>query len=798
MIQIKSIEIINFKVYENTKINFETNQLLLLTGPNGYGKTSLLDAIEWCITGDIKRAHENYDSRYTTKREKERTENQNGILKNINLKDDKVVVKLTFLIDGQEVTIKRERNQDTLECDEEFIIEGNINEDIKKQVENIRKENSLYKYNFCDMSKAYKFMNSSRSDIRDQMKEFLGDRTEVKKIINILDEKINFLVDKIDVNKANIDLQKKIIESKKKEKNEIKISQDFKEYPKVKAYADEPIFIQSLDQAKEIENEIRGWGYSYVHPIIIKLKKSNENIEIKKELLQLKIEYEKEKELIDKFIETGLYNLDKRNEISTEIDNIKEKRKLLRRNFKVNSVEYEPYSIIKDKYEYYKKLYTCIMEEVRLLDKNIDALGKSTRLTEIFTLLVKDKKEIINEYQKRGKKKCPLCGSEEKFSNISEENMSREAEKYLNEQDKILKENMENRVKKDKEAKDTLSNFKEFSEKWFDSEIIKLNKKNEIIEQEWTKVRKFFKLVEKKKNLLKSDINKELIKEIDEISKDILNDSEIKELQDKIVKVLEYLKYSKLAEIKANDYYGSVDFIGTLYNKDKQYNEFSYIDMIGKLTYLKTYLLSKDVEQLNNDLNAAQEKLSCLLEEEKKNNIKKNKLSSFKIEIGDKIKELDKIELDEVGPYLYKIFTKIIKHTNITEFNFLRDNSKTEKTAGSSFVDNDKNNIMNMLSEGQLGVFMISYFIGNILKRKDKNIISSFFMDDITNCLDDINVLSFIDTIKYLLKDSSNMINQLFFATCNENIEALFKNRMEGFEIPYKIIEFTSAGKIKE
>ena len=41
-------------------------------------------------------------------------------------------------------------------------------------------------------------------------------------------------------------------------------------------------------------------------------------------------------------------------------------------------------------------------------------------------------------------------------------------------------------------------------------------------------------------------------------------------------------------------------------------------------------------------------------------------------------------------------------------------------------------------------------------------------------------------------------MNQLFFATCNENIEALFKNRMEGFEIPYKVIEFTSVGRVKE
>ena len=71
-------------------------------------------------------------------------------------------------------------------------------------------------------------------------------------------------------------------------------------------------------------------------------------------------------------------------------------------------------------------------------------------------------------------------------------------------------------------------------------------------------------------------------------------------------------------------------------------------------------------------------------------------------------------------------------------------------------------------------------------------------MDDITNCLDDINVLSFIDIIKYLINDKNNGMNQLFFATCNNNIEALFKNRMKGFNIPYKSIEFDSFGMLNK
>ena len=64
-------------------------------------------------------------------------------------------------------------------------------------------------------------------------------------------------------------------------------------------------------------------------------------------------------------------------------------------------------------------------------------------------------------------------------------------------------------------------------------------------------------------------------------------ESEVKELKSEVVKVLEYLNYSKISEIKLDEYTGSVDFLDTLYSKDIAYNEFSYIAMVEKLTYLE-------------------------------------------------------------------------------------------------------------------------------------------------------------------------------------------------------------------
>ena len=44
--KIKKIEIHNFKVFQNIIIDFESSDLIVFDGPNGFGKTSIYDAIE--------------------------------------------------------------------------------------------------------------------------------------------------------------------------------------------------------------------------------------------------------------------------------------------------------------------------------------------------------------------------------------------------------------------------------------------------------------------------------------------------------------------------------------------------------------------------------------------------------------------------------------------------------------------------------------------------------------------------------------------------------------------------------
>ena len=54
-----------------------------------------------------------------------------------------------------------------------------------------------------------------------------------------------------------------------------------------------------------------------------------------------------------------------------------------------------------------------------------------------------------------------------------------------------------------------------------------------------------------------------------------------------------------------------------------------------------------------------------------------------------------------------------------------------------------------------------------------------------TACMDDVNMLSFLDLMKYLLKEKEGPVDQMFFATCDERIEKLLCYKMDGCEIPY-------------
>lgn len=60
--KISKLDIKAFKAFENSYFDFETSCLVTLDGPNGYGKTTIFDALELLLTGNIERVRRLYVS----------------------------------------------------------------------------------------------------------------------------------------------------------------------------------------------------------------------------------------------------------------------------------------------------------------------------------------------------------------------------------------------------------------------------------------------------------------------------------------------------------------------------------------------------------------------------------------------------------------------------------------------------------------------------------------------------------------------------------------------------------------
>ncbi|TKI83212.1 recombinase RecF, partial [Bacillus cereus] len=64
--RINKLYIKNFKLVKEATVKFESTDIVVLDGPNGFGKTTIFDTLELVITGNISRIKDD-DGRRTYK-----------------------------------------------------------------------------------------------------------------------------------------------------------------------------------------------------------------------------------------------------------------------------------------------------------------------------------------------------------------------------------------------------------------------------------------------------------------------------------------------------------------------------------------------------------------------------------------------------------------------------------------------------------------------------------------------------------------------------------------------------------
>lgn len=101
--QISKIEVSSFKAFKHIYLDLGKSSLLTLDGPNGYGKTSIFDAIELLLTGQISRI-QNLFKTLLTKNKRDYADN---LFWNSRSGENDLCIKIEFTNDGRKLVLAR-------------------------------------------------------------------------------------------------------------------------------------------------------------------------------------------------------------------------------------------------------------------------------------------------------------------------------------------------------------------------------------------------------------------------------------------------------------------------------------------------------------------------------------------------------------------------------------------------------------------------------------------------------------------------------------------------------------------
>lgn len=101
--KISKIEISSFKAFKQIHLDFGDSSLLTLDGPNGFGKTSIFDAIELLLTGGIKRICHLFTSLMMGKK----TNYEDNLLWNNRSGNKDLAIKIEFINGSRKLILAR-------------------------------------------------------------------------------------------------------------------------------------------------------------------------------------------------------------------------------------------------------------------------------------------------------------------------------------------------------------------------------------------------------------------------------------------------------------------------------------------------------------------------------------------------------------------------------------------------------------------------------------------------------------------------------------------------------------------
>lgn len=776
---ISKIKMVNFRGFREKIIDFNAKSVVLLSAANGIGKTTIVDAIEWCLTGNIGRLKTTFDTRSTN--DADRKMNTDGILKNRDAGVNEKVRVVLWLFDGEKETILcREQTNDELNPGLSRVTIDENEENAKAFIREYVGD-SFYNFHFCDVQKSFNVQSKKRKDLKDFFGEFITNYDERKQIAENLDVFAED-VDRYIEDKTKHKVSQTLIETNENLLKKAREDAKLVSYPETIFYLDEKTEIAGLNKDELIvqKAEMANCGYQVAKEELSKLVE-NEALKSQQSVIKKIASYwETKGESIGRAVKVGFSkNIDVITILEIKLKKLKglslSKDTIIQDAESAIALHNEGYT--QSDFGADKKAIGEKEKKVKDLSAEIELLTKNNKILKLLSSLSVNRQVVIEHrdtaFKEMGTVRCPICGSES-FATMEEALILKEADEYirlngevvrikeiektsLQAEIDVLYQKIINRTKtvveKEKETLTTricdLKVLKDEIQPYFD-EVKKLQKTRKMINVE--------------------ELSSEKVAEfLATVEGALLEKSKEQEIRDVYQQILTVLGYEFENETMQQTYAK----VKNLITRSYEVSDFSYDVFVSKLNAIDSILANQTLADLNQRLKQDYKKNRKLdAEIEGLQKLKDTAVQRAK-DIRDIVDELSKDEYEKVGPALSKFYNKL------TRFDFSDGINIVQENEGISLVDDKDKNIVNVLSNGQISVFILAHFFAGINARNDREKMKVYFIDDLTACMDDVNMLAFMDLLKYQMSSKATM-EQLFFITCDDRISNLLKYKLSG------------------
>lgn len=777
--RIREIEAENFKLFTTNfhEVNeIEKSDLVVFNGPNGYGKTSVFDIIEFCLTGTIKRIGK-YSEELAVKKSEAfenkiliSDETKEAFVKILLDNDDQCIeIKYTYFPEKSKKSGSSKENNphNIFECfNREIICDGEKINNQEKFLSEIQFDDIKEIFDKCcflSQDEHLQFLKAAKKSKADGLNFLLDIPTEWENELEKIKEKIDRLSNGKRKSTSYIPRLKSRQEKEKQELKELKEKMSESQENTSITYhrlfvnknvnwdsenfrIDEIIYRKSIKEIDDLiyfsehKQECADYHWNLPYQGYIKEYNGDKNISFEEYPLEYAYRFinllKREKDIEEKYEKEKRYR--------TITDYIQKKQfDNLNWDFlrKEELLETEVIGVIKiqlGEMESLKRTQGIVQEAISTL--------KESRETLVSKADVIMKEELISS------KNCPLCGAP--YSNREQ------LDKKIKEETNVLNEISDETTTRIQNIKKKI--YEEYLEKV--EEQIQIKLKNSISDETYADLQNV------KRNKAKVFDLEQLLQKI-EIEIDNKEGTEesllygynmfITRIKEKLKPVSEEISM-QLKEKDFEDYYERIyDKNIELFfeiNKEELYEKRKYINGIRHNFYIvEMNKKNKEIEILTSRIN----KLEKVDE----------KLKGYFKALEDGIKEYKKKIISDIEPLLHAYTAKILQQKFNGKSIYISTNEAVDNI---QFVNSmkDKQDILYSMSSGQLSAVAISFLLCMNQVYGKHNPCSVLLIDDPVQTIDDVNMVGLVDLLRYEFED-----RQIFISTHEQTFEWFLRYR---------------------